>query len=296
MAKMLWDQVGEKYYETGVKEAALFVMNNSVYGTGVPWNGLTKAGESPEGADNTDLWANDAKYASFRSAEKYGGTIEAYTYPDEFAQCDGSVSIIPGFKIGQQTRKIFGFVYKTSVGNDTDGLDKGYKIHIVYGATCSPSSKDYETINDSPDAIKFSWSFETTPVAVTGHKPTSYLEFDSTKIPASKMQALEEIIYGTPSSDPRLPLPDEIITLMTTGVRAYAVKLNAVGGVVTAGHDVTSYVTGTEVTLPTADYVTKEGYTFAGWVSVEDVTTTVTKIADDDEGDKEFIATWTASA
>lgn len=220
MPKLKWDQTGERFYEAGVKEAALYVVQSGVYGTGVPWNGLTKIGESPEGADATDLWANDSKYATFRSVEKFGGSIEAYTYPDEFAECDGSATIIPGFTAGQQSRKMFGLVYKTTVGNDTDGFDKGYKIHIVYGATCSPSSKDYETINDSPDAIKFSWSFETTPVPITGYKPTSYLCFDSTKLAAEKMALLEAKLYGTDGgsgeegTEATLPTPDEIIALL----------------------------------------------------------------------------------
>ena len=294
MARLLWDQTGERFYEAGVKNVALFVTTAGAYGAGVAWNGVTKITESPDGADANDLWADDMKYASFRSAEKFNGSIEAYTYPDEWCECDGSANIIPGFSLGQQTRKVFGLVYKTTIGNDVEGFEKGYKLHIVYGATASPSSRDYSTINDNPDAISFSWDFETTPVTVDGYKSTSHLEFDSTKIPSAKMQALEDIIYGSVSADARLPLPAEIITLMTTGVRAYGVKLNAVGGVIDPAKDIKTYVTGTEVTLPVAADMTKEGYTFSAWYEVNDLTTSVTKIATTDTGDKEFIATWTA--
>lgn len=297
MSKLYWDQTGERFYEAGVKECALYVASGSGYGKGVAWNGLTKIGESPEGADATDLWANDNKYATFRSVEKFGGSIEAYTYPDEFMACDGSATVIPGFSLGQQSRRLFGLVYKTTVGNDIDGFDKGYKLHIVYGATCSPSSKDYETINDSPDAIKFSWSFETTPVNVSGYKATSYLMFDSTKVPAAKMQALEEILYGTASSDARLPMPDEIVALMSTGAREYAVVLNTVGGELDASKNITSYEgnNAEAIDLPTSDDITKEGYTFAGWVEVSDVSTVVTTIPVGSTGDKEYIATWTST-
>ena len=295
MPKLKWDQTGERFYEAGVKNVALYVMNQGAYSTGVPWNGVSKVSESPDGADATDLWANDSKYASFRSTEKFNGSIEAYTYPDEWAECDGSVNVIPGFSIGQQARKVFGLVFKTTIGNDTDGFEKGYKLHIIYGATASPSSKDFETINDNPDAIVFNWDFETTPIDVSGYKPTSHLEFDSTKIPASKMSALEDILYGSNSGTARLPLPDEVIALMSTGARSYGVILTTVGGVLAAGKDIHSYEAGDEVTLPVAADITKEGYTFAGWYEVNDLTTLVTKIATTDTGDKEFIASWTST-
>lgn len=296
MSKLLWDQTGERYFEAGIKNVALFVMNSGVYGTGVAWSGVTKVSESPDGADATELWADDIKYAVFRSAEKFKGSIEAYTYPDEWAECDGSVSVIPGFTLGQQARKVFGLVYKTTIGNDTDGFEKGYKLHIVYGATASPSSKDFETINDSPDAITFSWDFETTPINIEGYKATAHLEFDSTKIPAATLKTLEDILYGTNASDPRLPLPDEIIALMAEGTRTYAVKLNTVGGTLAAGKDITSYQDADlPVTLPVAADVTKEGYTFAGWVEVNDVSTVVTTIPAASTGDKEYIATYTST-
>lgn len=293
MAKLLWDQTGERYFEAGVKNVALFVTDAGVYGTGVAWNGVTKITESPDGADANDLWADDMKYASFRSAEKFNGSIEAYTYPDEWQECDGSANIIPGFSLGQQLRKVFGLVYKTTIGNDVEGFEKGYKLHIVYGATASPSSRDYSTINDNPDAISFSWDFETTPVVVDGYKSTSHLEFDSTKIPAAKMAELEAIVYGDASSDARLPLPAELIALMTDGERIYGVKLNTVGGTLAAGKNITTYTTGTAVDLPTSSDITKEGYSFTGWVEVNDVTTTVTEIPDTATGDKEYIAKWT---
>ena len=295
MSKLLWDQTGERFYEAGIKNVALFVTSGGVYGAGVAWNGVTKITESPDGADANDLWADDMKYASFRSAEKFNGSIEAYTYPDEWQECDGSVNIIPGFSLGQQNRKVFGLVYKTTIGNDVEGFEKGYKLHIVYGATASPSSRDYSTINDNPDAISFSWDFETTPVTVEGYKSTSHLEFDSTKIPSSKMEALEAIVFGDNSHDARLPLPAEVIALMTDGTRIYGVKLNPVGGTLDASKNITTYTTGTAVTLPVAADITKEGYTFAGWVEVNDVSTVVTTIPDNATGDKEYIATWTST-
>ena len=223
-----WDQTGEKIYETGTDRGVLYPMSGSTYGVGVPWNGLTAVTESPSGAEPTDLYADNIKYVSIRSAEEFGGTIEAYTYPDEFGQCDGSAELATGVSIGQQTRKAFGLSYRTKIGNDTDGNDHGYKIHLVYGATVSPSEKGYATINDSPDAITFSWEFTTTPVQVEGFKPTAILTIDSTKVDATKLAALEAILYGTstPSEtpgadpvvvDPRLPLPAEVATIFAAG-------------------------------------------------------------------------------
>lgn len=215
MSKLTWDASGERLYETGVKQGVLYVMDSNVYGTGVAWNGLTAITESPSGAESTPLYADDIKYLDLRSTEEFGATIEAYTYPDEFAACDGSASLADGVSIGQQARKMFGLCYRTTVGNDTDGTDHGYKLHLIYGATASPSEKAYETINDSPEAITFSWEITTTPVSVTGFKPTASITIDSTKADPTCLAALEEKLYGGTSTEPTLPLPDEVKTIMT---------------------------------------------------------------------------------
>lgn len=222
--RLKWDQTGERLYETGVKQGVLYIPTNGVYSKGVAWNGLTAVTESPSGAEVTALYADDGKYLNLMSAEEFGATIEAYTYPDEFAACDGSKELADGVTIGQQARSTFGLCYKTTVGNDTEGNDHGYKLHIIYGALASPSEKAYSTINDSPEAITFSWEVTTTPVNVTGAKPTASLVIDSTKADPTKLTALEDILYGKDASgssvqavEPRLPLPDEIKTLMTAG-------------------------------------------------------------------------------
>lgn len=216
MSKIVWDKTGERFYETGVKKGVLYPQGpGGTYPKGVAWNGLTAVTESPSGGEATPLYADDIKYLNLISAEEFGATIEAYTYPDEFAQCDGSAEIATGVMIGQQSRKPFGLSYVTTLGNDVDGNDYGYKLHIIYGALASPSEKGYATINDSPEAITFSWEITTTPVNVTGYKPTACITIDSTKADPTKLAALEEILYGTDGVDPRLPLPDEIITLMT---------------------------------------------------------------------------------
>lgn len=215
MSKLTWDASGERLYETGVKQGVLYVMDSNVYGNGVAWNGLTAITESPSGAESTPLYADDIKYLDLRSTEEFGATIEAYTYPDEFAACDGSASLADGVSIGQQARKMFGLCYRTTVGNDTDGTDHGYKLHLIYGATASPSEKAYETINDSPEAITFSWEITTTPVSVTGFKPTASITIDSTKADPTCLAALEEKLYGSESTEPTLPLPDEVKTIMT---------------------------------------------------------------------------------
>lgn len=223
MAKLVWDKTGERYYETGVKNGVLYVVDGAgSYGEGVAWNGLTKVTESPSGAEASPLYADNIKYLNLMSAEEFGCTIEAYTYPDEFAACDGSAEISTGVAIGQQTRKTFGFCYRTECGNDTLGTDYGYKIHIVYGATASPSSKDYQTINDNPEAITLSWEVKTTPVEVTTSiddkkpKPTATLIIDSTKIEADKLKKIEDKLYGTQEEEPTLLTPDEVVALIAT--------------------------------------------------------------------------------
>lgn len=225
MSKLVWDKTGERLYETGVKMGVLYPQGSTGnYPKGVAWNGLTAVTESPSGAEATPLYADDIKYLNLMSAEDFGATIEAYTYPDEFAACDGSASLATGVTIGQQKRTAFGLCYRTTLGNDVDGGDYGYKLHIIYGALAAPSERAYSTINDSPEAITMSWEITTTPVTVTGFKPTAHLEIDSTKAEKTKLAALEAILYGKdPTSeggedgvDPRLPLPDEIATLMGT--------------------------------------------------------------------------------
>ena len=217
MSKIVWDAIGEHTFETGVRNGVLYLQGaEGTYNTGVAWNGLTSVSESPEGAEPTDLYADDVKYLTLMSAENFKATIEAYTYPVEFEECDGSATIANGVVIGQQSRKPFGLCYRTAIGNDTDGNEHGYKLHIVYGCQASPSEKQYSTINDSPEAITFSWEVSTTPVNVTGKKPTATLIIDSTKTDKAKLTALEAILYGSEQTEPRLPLPDEIATLMTT--------------------------------------------------------------------------------
>lgn len=215
MAKLIWDETGKRFYETGVKQGVLYVQDaTGKYPAGVAWNGLTAVTESPSGAEATPLYADDIKYLNLMSNEDFGATIEAYTYPDEFAACDGSAELAAGISIGQQPRKAFGMCYRTVLGNDVDGNDHGYKLHLIYGALAAPSEKAYATINDSPEAITFSWEVTTTPVNVTGHKPTAHVCIDSTKVDAEKLTALEAALYGTDDKEAYLPLPDEIVTLM----------------------------------------------------------------------------------
>lgn len=217
MAKLVWDNTGERLYETGVKNGVVYPRDaEGLYSKGVAWNGLTAVTESPSGAEPTPLYADDIKYLNLMSAEEFGATVEAYTYPDEFAELDGTAEIAKGIRIGQQQRGTFGMCYRTTVGNDVAGTEYGYKLHIIYGAMASPSEKGYATINDSPEAITFSWELTTTPVNVTGHKPTANLVIDSTKVDAGKLAELEAILYGSESEEARLPLPDEIIELVGT--------------------------------------------------------------------------------
>lgn len=213
MAKLVWDATGEKLYETGVKNGVLYVQEGGTYPKGVAWNGLTAVTESPSGAEASPLYADDIKYVNLISAEEFGATIEAYMYPDEFMQCDGSASLASGVFIGQQTRKTFGLAYKTTLGNDVDLNGYGYKLHLIYGALAAPSEKAYATINDSPEAITFSWEVTTTPVNVTGHKPTASIIIDSTKADEDKLAELEAILFGSDEVEARLPLPDEIAEL-----------------------------------------------------------------------------------
>lgn len=225
MAKLVWDAVGEHLYETGVDHGVLYPWDStqSAYGTGVAWNGLTTITESPSGADFTAIYADNIKYLNLQSAEEFGGTIEAYTYPDEWMECDGSAEVVTGAVIGQQARKSFGLCYRTKIGNDVDSSEHGYKLHIVYGCLATPSERAYQTINDSPEAISFSWEFQTTPVPVVdsngqpinGAKPTSIITIDSTKADSTKLATLEGILYGGENTEARLPLPAEVISTLT---------------------------------------------------------------------------------
>lgn len=227
MSKLVWDNIGEHYYETGVRNGVLYISKTTEsggvtttdpYGTGVAWNGLTAVTESPSGAEATALWADDIKYLNLISAEEFGATVEAYTYPDEFAECDGSAALADGLYIGQQNRKPFGLCYRTTLGNDSVGNNYGYKLHLIYGAVAAPSERAYSTINDSPEAITFSWELKTTPVPVTGAKPTASITIDSTKVENPQyLTALEDILYGSSNADPRMPLPDEVKRIITTG-------------------------------------------------------------------------------
>lgn len=210
-----WDVVAHKLYETGSKRAVLYKQDNTgAYGKGVAWSGLTGIDESPSGADATDLWADDIKYMTLRSAEQFGYTIKAYMYPEEFGECDGTAEPADGMTIYQQPRRAFGFCYTSTVGNDVQLNDYGEKIHLIYGSTASPSARNFSTINDSPEAIEFSWECTTNPVDVPGHKPTSEIVLDSTKIPAEKYEALKQILFGDGTADARLPLPAEIISIL----------------------------------------------------------------------------------
>lgn len=211
MSKLVWDESGKRFYETGVKNGVLYVQDESGdYPKGVAWNGLTAVTESPSGAEATELYADDMKYLEIRSAETFGATIEAYTYPEEFEVCDGSAAIAKGVNAGQQDRKAFGLCYKTVVGNDVQGNALGYKLHLIYGAVASPSEKAYSTINDSPEAITFSWEVTTTPVELDGFKPTACITIDSTKVNPSKLAELEKKLFGDTAGEPQLPLPNEI--------------------------------------------------------------------------------------
>lgn len=215
--KLTWDQSGERYYETGVNHGVLYPQeSDGTYPKGYAWNGLSAINESPDGAESNPIYADNIKYLDLISAEEYGITIESYTYPDEFAECDGSAELGTGVSIGQQRRKAFGLSYRTIIGNDVDGEDYGYKLHLVYGCKASPSERNHETVNDSPDALSLSWDVSTTPVDVPGHKPTATVEIDSTKVDAAVLAKIEAALYGTDEKDAYLPLPAELITMIGT--------------------------------------------------------------------------------
>lgn len=263
MAILTWDGTGERLYETGVDRGVLYIPTNGVYDTGYAWNGLTAVTESPSGAEATALYADNIKYLNLVSAEEFGATIEAYTYPDAFALVDGTARPSAGVSIGQQVRKTFGFSFRTRLGNDVDGADHGYKLHLVYGALAAPSEKSYASINDSPEAITFSWEVTTTPVPVTGLKPTAIITIDSTKVNATNLATLEDALYGTAGTNARLPLPDEVIAIFAggqTAVTPTAPSFVAAGGTITIPTvtgvtyrraDTNAIVTGT-VVIPTA--------------------------------------------
>lgn len=210
MAVLTWDQTGEKLYETGVQKGVLYPMDGAVYGKGVAWNGLTAVNETPSGAESTKLYADDIKYLDIRSAEEFGATIEAYSSPEEFDACDGTAELAAGVNIGQQNRKGFGFCYRSTIGNDTEYNNYGYKLHIIYGLTASPSERSYSTVNDSPEAATLSWEVSSTPVNVAGFKPTSIITINSKKINAEALKEIEDALYGTVSEEPKILLPDEI--------------------------------------------------------------------------------------
>ena len=221
MSRLVWDEVGKKTYKTGVDRGVLYLLSEGAYPKGEAWSGLTKVSEKPSGAEATAKYADNIKYLNLVSAEDYGATIEAYTYPDDFAVCDGSADIVPGVTATQQSRKTFGLCYRTLIGNDVDGTDFGYELHLVYGALAAPSEKENDTVNDSPEAVTMSWEITTTPVSVTGFKPTAHLIVNSTKVDAAKLKAFEDIIYGKDgtveaATVARLPLPDEVATLLKT--------------------------------------------------------------------------------
>lgn len=275
MTKLKWDQVSEKVYETGVDRGVLYIPNNSGdYANGYPWNGLISVSESPSGAESNKQYADNQVYLNLTSAEEFSATVEAYTYPDEFAQCDGSAELSPGVFIGQQRRKQFGLAYRSLIGNDVEATDYGYKLHMVYGGLAAPTEKAYTTVNDSPEAITFSWEISTTPVDVPGHKPSATLTIDSTKVDAAKLAELEAILYGTAGTEPRMPLPEEVMALFAgvATVQVTSVKPTQAGNVLTVptttgvvyqinGEPVSGQVTITEDVLVTAE--TETGYKFA---------------------------------
>lgn len=241
--RLVWDTTGERLYETGVRNGVVYPAVSGTYPKGYVWNGLTAVTESPSGAEANAIYADDIKYLELRSAEEFGATIEAYTYPDQFAECDGSAFVAAGVSIGQQTRKPFGLCYRTVLGNDEEANDYGYKLHLIYNATASPSERGYQTVNDSPEAITFSWELTTTPLSVSGHKPTACITIDSTKADTACLDALEDILYGTSNDDARLPLPDEVISIFAG--TTYEITLNRANVTLVEGNTYTLTATTT---------------------------------------------------
>lgn len=294
MSVLTWDEVGEKLYETGVKKTVLYPFNttNNSYDIGYAWNGVSAINESPEGAEANPIYADDIKYLNLYSAEELNASIEAYMSPEEFDECDGSAELTTGVKIGQQNRKTFGLCYRTTLGNDTLGNEYGYKLHILYGCKASPSERSYQTINDSPEAISFSWNISTTPVNVTGHNPTSVVTIDSTDFNtpalAAKLQALEDVLYGTANTTARLPLPDEIKSILEGETVTLTFNANS-HGTAPAAQTIVKGGTATEPTAPTA-----EGYTFGGWYN-EAGCTTEFSFSTALNADKTVYAKWTES-
>lgn len=215
--KLVWDEVGSRFYETGVDHGVLYPQADGAYPKGVVWNGLSAVSENPSGAEDNPLYADNMKYLNIKSAEELGLTIECYTYPDEWAACDGSAELIPGVSLGQQKRNTFGFSYRTKIGNDTDGEDHGYKLHLIYGCSASPSERSYQTVNDSPEAISFSYEVTTTPVVIDGFKPVASITIDSTKVSPEALAALEKVLYGDEDTDARLPMPNELPGILQVG-------------------------------------------------------------------------------
>lgn len=216
MSKLEWDKSGERLFETGVEKGVLYPAVNGAYPKGVAWNGLISVTQSPSGAEASPFYADNRKYLNLMSNEDFAGSISAYMYPEEFEACDGSAELAPGVTIGQQARSTFGFAYVTKIGNDTDGVDHGYKIHLVYGALAAPSERNHSTVNESPEPLELSWDFSTTPVEVPGFKPTAHCEINSTKVDKTKLAALEAVLYGSESEEARLPLPAEVATIIGT--------------------------------------------------------------------------------
>lgn len=251
MAKLIWDATGERFYETGVSQCAIYPVVNNAYPKGYAWNGITGITESPSGADSNPQYADNIKYLNLISNEEFGATVTAFTYPDEFADCDGSAAPVDGVRIGQQTRKPFGLAYKTILGNDSQGVDYGYKLHLIYNALAAPSEKQYNTVNDSPEANEFSWELTTTPLTVTGYKPTASITITSTVVDAAKLAALEDALYGTAGEDPYLPLPNDVIAMMG-GSATVDISLNRANLKMTVGDKYTLHAT----TVPAGETVT----------------------------------------
>lgn len=296
MSKLAWDQISEKLYETGIKKAVLYVLNDSnIYTPGVAWNGVSSVQESPTGAEASDIYADDLKYLSLYSAEELDATIEAYMSPKEFDQCDGMADAADGLiTVSQQSRKTFGLSYVTTIGNDVDGNDYGYKIHLLYGCKASPSDRQFQTINDSPEAISFSWPIKTTKMDVPGYKPTSLITIDSTKFKTvaqrANLKALEDALYGTTSTDPYLPTPAEVIQILTATQETVTLTFDAnEHGTAPEAQVILKGGKATEPSDPTA-----EGYTFGGWYN-EAAATTEFDFDTALNADKTIYAKWTQS-